>query len=59
MYCLISDDDGHWYVCPIDTDKIDMAYDYFENPNELDKPDFLDAVNGWPGRVRFPSYEII
>jgi hypothetical protein len=66
MYCLISDDDGHWYVVP--ADKRLEAYDYFEKiykyweemPEEEEpiEPEWLDRINTGISYVTFPSYQI-
>jgi hypothetical protein len=62
-FILISDDDGHWYVCP--ADKRLEAVAHFEavdrywspdNDPEGDPPEYLDwlePVGGAPWRVTF------
>ena len=58
-YCLIQDNDCHWYVVPVD--KKEEAYAYFEkceNYEPAEFPDFLVEVGGSPSMVRFPSFEI-
>jgi hypothetical protein len=67
MYCLIQDDDGHWFVIP--KNKVHATQKYFaaiykywddmpEDEEEPEQPDWLDEVGGSISSVVFPSYEI-
>lgn len=68
-FVLVSDDDGHWYVCP--KGKRGEAERYFEavadfwsvvreegDDTEPSRPDWLDAVGGAPSLVEFSNYTI-
>jgi len=67
MYCLVNDDDGHWYVVP--EDKRLEAFDYFEkvykywdelpeDEVEPEEPAWLEEINTSISYVVFPSYRI-
>jgi hypothetical protein len=67
-YCLIQDDDGHWYVIP--KDKQESAYKYFEaiykyyddmpeDEDEPEQPKWLDEVGGAISNVVFSDYKIL
>ena len=56
-YCLIKDDDGHWYLTPFDKKKEaeeilesianywgNCEYDFIECP---EIPDWLKQIDGW------------
>jgi len=62
-FCIVSDEDGHNYVCP--TDKAEDAYEYFEFVgNDLasekfdGEPEWLVSVNGSVNKVHFSHFEI-
>lgn len=67
MYCLVQDDDCHWYVIP--ANKRLETYDYFEklykywdempeDEEEPNEPEWLERVNTSISYVTFPSYTI-
>lgn len=47
-YTLITDGDGHWYVCPVE--RTGEAAECFAHEDE---PDFVHAVGGAPSLVEF------
>jgi hypothetical protein len=55
MFCMMSDDDGHWYVIPVDKKRefLDATSEPYE---EL--PEWASAVGGDPSLVSFDSYRI-
>ncbi len=60
MYCLVQDDDGHWFVIPAEKqdefeEYMRKIYDLGEYPEE---PEWLDGVGGAPSRVIFENYTI-
>lgn len=64
-YVLLPDDDGHWYVIPVD--KQDEFFKWVENTMNAcedlemefpDKPDWADLVPGAPNLVEFGEYVI-
>ena len=62
-FCIISDEDGHNYVCP--TDKVEDAYEYFKfvsddlvNEKFDEEPEWLISVNGPVEKVHFSHFEI-
>lgn len=51
-YCLIRDDCGHWYLCPID--KREQAIDTFdrlEAGEDIAEPDYVQMIE--PHRLTF------
>lgn len=64
-YVLIPDDDGHWYVIPVDKQDeffkwVDSIVDAINDP-ELrypEKPEWADEVGGAPNLVEFSDYVI-
>jgi hypothetical protein len=67
MYCLVEDNDNHWYIIPEDKrletyDYFDKVYKYWEdlpeNEEEPDEPDWLVRINTGVSYVVFPSYRI-
>lgn len=64
--CLISDDDGHWYVCPVN--KREAARQYFSATESYwapgapykgkppAQPDWLVEVGGDPSSIAFDHY---
>jgi hypothetical protein len=66
-FVLISDDDGHHYVCPADLETeagraLDAIRRYWDDPPDdveaPDLPDYLTEVGGSPTRVKFTGYRI-
>ena len=66
-YCLINDDDGHWFIIP--SNKREEAETYFlsiyryweEMPDDMEcpnEPNWLLPLNVHPMYVAFESYEI-
>lgn len=55
MYCLLQDDDCHWYVCPVD--KIIFAYEWFDKVYDQ-MPNWLIPVCGSPSNVHFKNFTI-
>ena len=66
-YCLINDDDGHWYIIP--SNKRGEAEKYFlsvyrfwdEMPEDMEcpeEPSWLEELNKHPMWVSFEDYEI-
>jgi len=59
MYHLTTDDDGHFYVIPLDKQDEWVAWNESENAIFGDPPDWADPVGGSPGLVVFPEYDIV
>lgn len=65
MYQIVGDDDGHWYVIPVDRRKefedwLDAIYQHElddEGNRNWDRPDWARLIDG-PQSLRFDSYEI-
>lgn len=65
MYCLVQDNDSHWYVIP--AGKKEEAWTYFDEIDRLwddqdqwpERPSFLDEVGGSPSLVYFTDYVIL
>lgn len=57
MFCLVQDDDTHWYVIPVDKKK-DWYHWLDEGDLDTDAPAYAVRVGGAPNLVQFPSYEI-
>lgn len=60
-YFLSSDNDGHWYVIPIDKEEewsefMDLDEDDIAS---WDVPEWADAIGGAPSLVRFTDYKIL
>ena len=66
-FALVSDDAGHWYVCP--NDKQGMANQYFreidwfwregykmDNTEEPDYPEWLTPLSGGPEHIKFTNW---
>jgi hypothetical protein len=67
MFCLINDDDGHWYIIPADKrietwNYFEKLYKYYEempeDEEEPNEPDWLVKINTSLSYVTFPSYKI-
>jgi len=60
MFCLVQDEDGHWFVIP--ENKMDKWEEYLDKVYNLEEypeqPSWVDEIGGNPNRVVFPSYEI-
>lgn len=68
LFCIVSDDDGHHYVVPVE--HADAASAYFEAVSaywEIGgrheygppvEPDWLTPVGGCPSRVEFTNWRI-
>ena len=56
-YCLVEDDDGHWYVIPTDRR---VAFDlWLCNPDsDPIPPEWAEPVGGSPSLVEFTEYMI-
>ena len=59
-YTLTTDNDGHWYVIPVDKHKEWNTWLNIDPDDERswDAPDFAKSVGGAPSLVTFDSYEI-
>jgi hypothetical protein len=67
-YCLVRDDDCHWYVIPADKRKecgeyFRKVYDYWAQPSgkieDLPRePEWLRSIGGSPSLVTFTNPEI-
>lgn len=66
-FVLISDDDGHWYICPQDRqseadkyfEKVAEYMDDFEScALEPELPEYLTPVNGSPSLVSFTDWQV-
>lgn len=68
-FCLISDDDGHWYVIPADKlaeaeAHFEAVYTFWRNPPDdedarpADDPEWMERVNGGASLVTFAFPEI-
>lgn len=63
-FCLIQDEDCHWYICPAQFVEAAEAYfekvsDYWnEMPDDVDEPEqpeYLQQVGGSPSLVTFTN----
>lgn len=57
-YMITSDNDGHYYVIPVD--KTEEWDEFCESPDyeNVELPDYADEIGGCSTLVHFPSYEI-
>lgn len=55
-WCLIDDDDGHWYVIPAAL-KEDFKH-WVYGGSVYEQPEWVWSVNGHPNNVTFASPEI-
>jgi hypothetical protein len=58
MYCLVQDNDAHWYVIPVQNRE--EWYDWLEqDPYEAsEQPEWAVSVGGSPNLVEFHNYTI-
>lgn len=52
-YCLVSDDDGHWYVCPLDKRTLFQSMVDNQDHDGIMDADWLDPVGGNPSYINF------
>jgi hypothetical protein len=59
-YCLVQDDDCHWYVIPVDRQKEFSDWLYRMHRLCVDErlPSYADMVGGSPSLVEFQNYDI-
>lgn len=55
MFCLVQDDDCHWYVIPTSKKK---DWEAWLEESGWTRPHWADAVGGSPSLVEFTEYEI-
>lgn len=63
-YTLNCDNDGHWYVVPVDKeDEFRAWYEQYESDdyydNEIPMPEGVEQIGGSYTRVQFESYVIV
>lgn len=61
-FCLVSDDDGHWFICPAEKASefskwVEKTTKYWDSlPDDEDPPaelPYIKAIGGSPSRVTF------
>ena len=52
-YCLVNDDDGHWYVCPLDKRTVFQSMVDDQDHDGIMDADWLDPVGGNPSYINF------
>lgn len=60
-YCIVSDDDGHYYVIPVNRFEEWDEWVYKTVPYSIERgctPEWADSVGGCQSPVNFPSYEV-
>jgi hypothetical protein len=59
MYCLVRDDDSHWFVIPKDREEDWFDYlDSLEDEDYPEEPEWAVSVGGSASLVVFPSFNI-
>lgn len=60
MYYLDEDNDGHWYVVPVELSEVWQKWLSLpdDNPESWEPPDGCEQVGGSPTLVRFSDYII-
>lgn len=56
MFCLVQDDDCHWYIIPVD--KAAEFYNWCDDEDNWDTPDYATEVGGNPQRVVFNMWRM-
>lgn len=54
-FCLIPDDDGHWYVIP--ASRKDDWWEWVEDYDNWEAPEWAKAVGGAPSGVLFSKWK--